>query len=46
MIGMTILAYVALVASLIVSVAVNALQFCRLKKSYREMKEMRNDREW
>lgn len=43
---MEMTAYAALVASLIVSVAVNALQYCRLKKAYRELEEMRNDREW
>ena len=43
---MEVTAYAALAASLIVSVAVNVLQYCRLKKAYRELEEMRNDREW
>lgn len=38
--------YFALVASLIVSVSVNALQYCRLKKAYRELEEMRNAHRW
>ena len=43
---MEVTAYAALVASLIVSVAVNALQYCRLKKAYRELEEMRNAHRW
>jgi magnesium-transporting ATPase (P-type) len=38
--------YAVLFASLIVSVAVNVLQYYRLKKAYRELKEMQNERKW
>lgn len=43
---MEMTAYAALVASLIVSVAVNVLQYCRLKKAYRELEETQNERKW
>ncbi len=43
---MEMTAYAALVVSLIVSVAVNALQFYRFKETYRKLEELRNDREW
>lgn len=36
----------SLVIALIVNVAVNALQFCRLKKAYKKMEEMRNAHRW
>lgn len=38
--------YAVIFVSLIVSVAVNILQYCRLKKAYRELKEMRNAHRW
>jgi hypothetical protein len=43
---MEVTAYAGLIASLIVSVAVNALQYCRLKKAYRELEKMQSERFW